>query len=73
MSNVPRYPRCSTDTCVRCRKKLGASDRVQVAMIVDKIGRNPTTREVGAFLSEEFELLHVNCTDTTLSGQVIVP
>jgi hypothetical protein len=38
-----------------------------------KTGRNEATRELGAFLSDEFELSHVNCADPQLVGQVVVP
>lgn len=67
----PTHPRCASDTCVRCRKKFSTGDRSQIVMIVDKVGRNPKTQEIGAFLSEQFELAHIDCADVGLSGRII--
>jgi hypothetical protein len=65
-------PRCDSQQCVRCRKRLSPGDRVQLVMIVEKLGRNPATKELGAFLSPEFEMAHIDCNDTSLNGRVIV-
>lgn len=46
-------------------------DRVTPCMIVEQVGRNQTTRELGAFLSSEFELSHIDCRDRALTGQLI--
>lgn len=68
---ISLHPRCNTDTCIRCRKKLEPGDRVTPCMIVEQVGRNQTTRELGAFLSSEFELSHIDCRDRALTGQLI--
>jgi len=66
------HPRCNGDTCILCRRKFEAGDRVQVVHIVEKIGANPMSpRDVGAWLSSEFELKHVICADTGLEGALI--
>jgi hypothetical protein len=64
--------RVPATTCARCRKTLAPGDRVQMAMIVQGIGRNPSTKSVDAMIGEEFELAHVDCRDTSLSGKLIV-
>lgn len=70
----PLTPRVDTDTCVCCRKKLKPGDRVQIAQIVASIGRNQAAGGMmGAYISEEFELAHINCSDVSLSGRVIAP
>lgn len=67
------YPRGNGDTCIRCKRKFERGDRVQIVHIVMRTGPslvNP--REVGAWLSEEFELAHADCADTSLDGTIIV-
>lgn len=59
--------------CAKCRKMLEPGDRVATAFIVQKIGRNPESRELGALLGEDFELVHVSCVDGALEGRLIVP
>lgn len=71
MSTPPLAPRHDTTTCGKCRKKFKPGDRVLVAHIVIKSGFNPANRETGAWLSEEFELVHVMCENTALDGQII--
>ena len=73
MPSVTIHPRCDSTTCIQCRRAFQPGDRITVAHIVVKTGRNEATRELGAFLSDEFELSHVNCADPQLSGQVVVP
>jgi hypothetical protein len=68
---ISTLPRTDASTCVVCRKKFTPGDRVTTCFIVEKIGRNPETREFGAFLSENFEMAHINCADPALSGRVI--
>lgn len=63
--------RVSATTCARCRKLLSPGDRVQMAMIVQGIGRNPSTKSIDALIGEEFELAHIDCKDTSLSGKLI--
>jgi hypothetical protein len=46
---------------------------VTPAYIVQKIGKNPEAKafDFGAFLSEEFELVHIRCADPGLEGKII--
>ena len=54
--------------CGKCRKKLQPGDRVTQAYIVDRTGANPNNIVLlGAWLSEEFELTHIDCRDPDLS------
>ena len=66
------HPRVDGDTCIRCRRKFLAGDRVNTAMIVMKTGRHPNNpNEVGVHLSSEFELAHVDCNDRGLTVPVL--
>jgi hypothetical protein len=58
--------------CAKCRKPLAAGDRVVMAMIVQGVGRNPSTKSIEAMIGDEFELVHADCRDTSLSGKLIV-
>lgn len=70
---APIHPRGNADTCMKCKKKFEMGDRVQMALIVVGTGRNPKNpRELGAMLSEEFELVHINCADPQLSSALIL-
>jgi hypothetical protein len=65
------HPRCGTDTCVRCRKKFEPGDRATVVNIVDRVGVNPDNiRQQGAWLTGEFELLHVDCKNPGLDNSI---
>ena len=69
---APLHPRGNADTCIKCRKKFVAGDRVQIVHIVTGTGRNPRNpRELGAFLSDEFEMSHASCLDPQLSSEII--
>lgn len=57
--------------CARCRKDFTAGDRIVTVCIVVGKGRNPSTKNIETMLSEEFELAHADCIDTTLSGTLI--
>lgn len=57
--------------CARCRKDFSPGDRIVTVCIVVGKGRNPSTKNVETMLSEEFELAHADCVDTTLSGTLI--
>jgi len=66
------HPRCSPDCCVRCRQRFLPADRVVVVHIVSKTGPAPDNHmQMGAWLSAEFELAHVECADPGLSGRVL--
>lgn len=70
--SIPLYPRCSPDLCVRCRKKFMPGDRVNIVHIVSQTGKNPDNpAQMGAWLSSEFEMAHVECADTSLEGRLI--
>lgn len=71
MTDVLRQ-RVALTTCARCRRQFAPGDRVVTAFIVQKIGRNPDGKDLGAFLGEEFELAHADCTDATLNGRMIL-
>ena len=65
-------PRVDSTMCGRCRKKLQPADRVTQAFIVDRVGANPNNiAALGAWLSEEFELVHIDCRDPDLSKGTI--
>lgn len=65
--------RVAATTCARCRRDFSPGDRVVTAFIVVGKGRNPSTKSVETMLGEEFELAHVDCRDTSLSGRLITP
>jgi hypothetical protein len=70
---APIFPRCPGDTCVVCRRQFKRGDRVEIVNIVERVGVNPSNnREVGSWLSPEFEIRHANCADTSLEGTVIL-
>ena len=58
--------------CARCRKRVEPGDRVIAAHIVQKIGRNPETKDIGAWIGEDFEFVHAACTDPALSGSSLL-
>lgn len=69
---APLHPRCSPDLCIRCRKKFAPGDRVVIVHIVQTILKNPDNPlQMGAMLSGEFEMGHVECADTSLEGRLI--
>ena len=69
---APLFPRCTPDLCVRCRKKMTPGDRVTIVHIVTGIARNPDNpMQMGAYLSGEFEMAHLDCADVSLEGRVL--
>jgi len=69
---APAYPRSAPNLCIRCRKVFERGDRVQIVHIVSSVGKNPDNpMQMGAWLSAEFELAHVECADRGLEGVVI--
>jgi hypothetical protein len=64
-------PRGNCDHCAACRKKFEPGDRVMPIYIVQTVGFNQATREFGAFLGEQFELMHAMCINPSLDGQII--
>jgi hypothetical protein len=70
---APLHPRGNADTCIKCKKKFEKGDRVQMAFIVIGTGKNPhNPQELGATLSEEFEMTHINCADRQLEALIMV-
>jgi hypothetical protein len=67
------YQRTAVTECAKCHKQFQPGDRAIMLAIVVKLGRNPTTHEMGAMLSEDFELMHASCADPGLEGKIIVP
>jgi hypothetical protein len=63
--------RTATSECAKCHKAFVPGDRVLLVSIVYQVSRNPATRDVGAWLSEDFELAHVSCPDPGLEGKLI--
>lgn len=59
-------PHVDVRTCARCRKKFLPGDRVAVAHIYLNIAMDSSNRVPGANLSDEYELVHINCKDTRL-------
>jgi len=62
-----------TTNCAVCHKFFNPGDRVITVYIVQKTGRNMETRDMGAWLGEDFELAHAACADPGLEGNVILP
>jgi hypothetical protein len=58
--------------CARCRKQLQPGDRVATAFIVQTVGRNPETRELGAMLGGDFELTHADCKNPQLDPRLVI-
>jgi hypothetical protein len=70
---APLHPRGNADTCIKCKKKFVAGDRIQIVHIVLGTGRNPSNPvEWGANISSEFELAHAVCVDPQLSSDIIM-
>lgn len=66
------HPRTDGSTCVRCRKLFKPGDRAMPCMIVLSVGRNPQTRELGANISSEFEMTHIDCHDPQLTAAILI-
>lgn len=67
--------RTPTTHCAVCDKPFAPGDRVITVFIVQKVGHNAETRDLGAWLAEEFELAHAVCADPGLDrgNRLIVP
>lgn len=50
-------------------------DRVTIVYIVQKVGKNPDSKrlDIGAYLSEDFELAHITCSDPGLEARILTP
>lgn len=71
MSEPVLHPRHGTNICAKCRKPFKAGDRAMMVHIIMQTGFNGSTREVGSWFSEEFELAHAMCDNPALEGQII--
>lgn len=69
---APPRQRVATTNCAKCRRPFMVGDRLVTVYIVSKVGRNPETKDIGAWLLEDFELAHVTCADPGLDGSIIV-
>lgn len=54
--------------CARCHKRLVREDRIALVLIVEGIGIDPETQARGIQCSPEFESVHIDCRDRTLTG-----
>ena len=62
-----------TAHCMKCQRKLSSADRVIPAYIVEKTGVDPSdVRRFGAWLSGEFELIHVDCDNPSLDKMIVI-
>ena len=60
-------PHVDDSTCGKCRKKIGKGHRIQMAHIVDRVGKDPMNlSRSGLFLFEEYEFIHADCSDPFL-------
>ena len=62
-----------TTLCAVCRKFFNPGDRVITVFIVQKTGHNMETKDMGAWIGADFELMHASCADPSLEGNVIIP
>lgn len=61
-----------TTTCAKCRRLFKPGDRVSPVYIIQKVGHNLETRDMGAWMGEDFELIHASCPDPGLEGKLLV-
>lgn len=62
------HPHVSSEICGKCRKAFQRGDRIVTAFIFDRRGLNPLNLgNSGVLLHEEFELVHVDCRDPSLT------
>jgi hypothetical protein len=55
------------DVCGRCYKEFKEWDRVMIAGIYDRAGRNPNNLQAqGAMMKAEFDVIHIDCNDPRL-------
>ena len=60
-------PHQPDDTCGKCKRKFGAYDRVSMAYIIERSGVDPNNvSRRGLYLYQEFEFVHIDCTDPRL-------
>lgn len=60
-------PHVATHVCGKCRKPFEQGHRICSAHIFDRRGANPANLgNVGAFIFEEFEFVHIDCHDPFL-------
>ena len=60
-----------TSQCAVCHRSFMPGDRVLPVYIVQQVGRNMETKDIGAWLGGDFELMHAACADPGLEGRII--
>ena len=61
-ARVPDY------ICCRCKKRFIREDRVVPVIIVEGLGRDPSTGGKAVQCSNEYEMAHYDCRDPQLAG-----
>ncbi len=56
--------------CARCKKRFQRGDRAFPLVIVEGIGRDPETQGKAVQCSAEYEMIHLDCRDPKLQGDV---
>ena len=60
-------PHVDQGTCGKCRQPIEKGHRIQMAHIVDRVGKDPMNlARSGLFLFEEYEFVHTCCADPFL-------
>jgi hypothetical protein len=68
-----RHTLCPTTTCNRCHKRFNPGDRVVIANVIEKVGRNPSDiMQEGSWLSGEFEMSHLMCDNPAMSHSIVL-
>ncbi len=72
LTMIVERARVDSTTCTRCRKRFQKGDRIAQAFIIDSVGVHPLNlAALGAFFSEEFELVHIDCRDPDLTKGIL--
>lgn len=64
----PLHARFHDYICNRCKKKFVRGDRVLPVLLVEGMNRDPQTGGKAVQCSGEYEMAHVDCNDTQLTG-----
>lgn len=62
------------DRCAKCQRRFEPCDRVTQVYIVEKVTANPNNlRQLGAWMIDDFEMVHVDCANPSLDrGGIVV-
>lgn len=64
--------RVDSDTCARCRKPILPGHRIIPAYVVLRAGPNPLNlMDRGVSITGEFEMVHADCKNPYLRGELI--